>query len=283
VEKTSPRHLRRAGATFGAVVAAEVSSAFVAKPLAAAYYGRVRDMNSKRAEWSTGVGRARGRARLALASLIGMAVIHATLGVVSVAELERGALATAVVPLDQAATTVQPFLHLVTAVLFLRWLGASVDVARAFQPAPPLTWTARQACWSFFIPFVNLVRPYQVIRDLHDRLAPDGVPEPAPRPRADGAGGYRRVEMEKAPPPGHLPAAWIGAWWAFYVLGGVAATMLGVFVSPRLHGLLVNASEVASATLAVLAVRAIDGRIAERNRRLQYGSDDELLAWGIEP
>src|SRR5262249_19684248 len=116
----------------------------------------------------------------------------------------------------------------------------------------------------------------------HDRLDPEGVPEPAPRPRADGTGGYRHVAMEKAPPPGRLPAAWIGAWWGFYLLGGLVATVLAVILSPSLSIFMTNGAEVASAVLAVLAVRAIDGRIAERNRRLQHASDEELTEWGIE-
>jgi hypothetical protein len=238
------------------------------------------DMSSKRTEWEAGVDKERGRAKLALASLIGMAIVHAVLGLVGV---DRGVPTSAIIPLAETTAVVQPFLHLLTAVLFLRWLAASVNVARSFQPSPPLTWTASQACWSFFIPFINLIRPYQVIRDLHDRLAPDAVPEPAPRPRADGTGGYRHVAMEKAPPPGHLPAAWIGAWWGFYVLGNLSTTFVALVFMPRLQGFLSNAAEVASATLAVLAVRAIDGRIAERYRRLHHATDDELGLWGLEP
>ena len=75
------------------------------EPLGVAYHGRVRDMNSKRAEWATGVGQARSRARLALASLLGMAFVHAIFGVVSVAEVERGALASAVISLGEVAAT----------------------------------------------------------------------------------------------------------------------------------------------------------------------------------
>jgi hypothetical protein len=183
----------------------------------------------------------------------------------------------------------QTGLHVLTAVLFLMWLAKSINVARELGISPPLAWTASDACWGFFIPFINFVRPYQVIRDLHDRLAPDGVPEPAPKPRADGVGGYRRVELIKAPPPAPLPHASIGAWWALYLFGGslprLAALLLGGprAAQSRLFVVAPFGMEVLSAVLAVLVVRAIDGRLAERHRRLHHASDEELTEWGVAP
>jgi hypothetical protein len=234
-----------------------------------------------RAVWDRGVGDAHQGALLAVAALLGMAAIHAYMGASSLvwAVTSGGWM----LPLGDLVATLQPWLHLATIVFFLRWLATSVRVATRLQVSPRLPWTSRQACWSFFIPIVNLVRPYTVIRDLHDRLAPEGVPEPAPRPRIDGVGGYRRVEMEKAPPPARLPHAWIGAWWGSYLLGGLTANVTAWMLSARLEGFLVNGAEVTAALLAVLAVRAIDGRLAERNRRLQHATDEELAEWGVHP
>ena len=47
------------------------------------------------------------------------------------------------------------------------------------------------------------------------------MPSPSRRRRAsrlDGSGGYRSVAMEKAPPPRTLPHAFIGAWWALFIV-----------------------------------------------------------------
>jgi hypothetical protein len=128
------------------------------------------------------------------------------------------------------------------------------------------------------------------MRDLHDRLAPDGVPEPAPRPRLDGAGGYRRVQIEKAPPPRALPHASIGAWWGLYLFGGLIAKGTTMFFGAGLPsastiGMTASAAalaEIASAGLAILAVRSIDARLAERQRRLHHATDEELTEWGID-
>ncbi len=174
----------------------------------------------------------------------------------------------------------------ITAVLFLCWLSRTVSVARALSPTS-IRWSASDAVWGFIIPFVSLVRPYQVVRDLHDQLDPDAVPEPAPRPRLDGA-GYRDVPMEKAPPPRTLPHASIGAWWALFIFdpildrfGGAAAYSGAEIQSALRVGIGSDAVAIGGALLAVLVVRAVEGRLAERYRRVRHASDEELEAWGI--
>lgn len=159
----------------------------------------------------------------------------------------------------------------VTAVLFLRWLSLVVTLSRTTSTTP-LRWTASEAVWGFFIPIISLYRPYQVLRDVHDQLAPDGVPEPAPRARLDGSGGYRSVPMEKAPPPRALPHASIGAWWGLFV----AERLLGAF------GTGAQVLAIGAAALAVLVVRSVQARLEERYRRLRHASDEELEAWGID-
>ena len=125
--------------------------------------------------------------------------------------------------------------------------------------------------WSFFIPIVSFYRPYQVLRDVHDQLEPDGVPEPAPRPRLDGSGGYRSVAMEKAPPPRTLPHAFIGAWWALFIAERIVSSF----------GLVSEVLAIGAALLAVLVVRSVEARLEERHRRLHHASDEELEAWGL--
>jgi hypothetical protein len=141
------------------------------------------------------------------------------------------------------------------------------------------------------MPLVNLARPYQVLRDLRDRLAPEGVPEPAPRPRLDGAAGYRKVEFEKAPPPAKLPHAFIGAWWALYLLGALvqrgatSSTTHGALelISSRKMSVAADVIEIGSTLLAILVVTAISARVTERQRRLRHATDEELTSWGIDP
>jgi hypothetical protein len=250
---------------------------------------------------SRGVKRASERGREAIVGLTVMAVVRVvSVGISSwqiglLDEIERGAPETPMLHVSDtlvALTAVAELaLLLITGVLFLRWLAATVRVARVLQVSPSLAWTPSQAVWGFFIPFVNLARPYQVLRDLRDRLAPDGVPEPAPQPRLDGAAGYRTVEFEKAPPPAKLPHAFIGAWWALYLLGGLvqrgatSSTTHSTLerIGSRKMSVAADVIELGSTVLAILVVTAISARVTERQRRLRHATDEELTSWGIDP
>ncbi|WP_437278650.1 DUF4328 domain-containing protein [Sorangium sp. So ce375] len=175
-------------------------------------------------------------------------------------------------------------LGLVTGVVFLRWLARAVAAAGALDPVRGLAWTPSEAVLAFLIPVVNLVQPYRVLRDLHDGLAPAGVPEPAPRPLLDGAGGYRRVEVAHAPRAGAVRHAALGVWWGCYVasrgLGWAASAVPALtaaeFIRSRAMFIASDVASIAAAWLAVRMVRAIDSRVAERHRRLAYASDEEL-------
>lgn len=249
---------------------------------------------------SQGVKAARSRGKAAVAALVVTAAVRAySAGVAAwqirlLDDVQRGVVQNATLELSDtlftAGAVIQLVMLLITGILFLRWLAQMVNTARDLQVSPPLAWTASQAVWGFFIPFVNLARPYQVLRDLHDVLAPDGAPEPAPRPRLDGASGYRKIEMEKPPPPARLPHASIGAWWAFYVIGGLvergAASMdekgIAALVSSRTVSMISDAFDIVSAGLAIMVVVAISARLAERQRRLRHATDEELTSWGID-
>jgi hypothetical protein len=163
-----------------------------------------------------------------------------------------------------------------TGVAFLIWLGSTLKLAAKWSETG-IRWTATSPIVGFLVPFLNFVRPYQIVRDLHDQLAPDGVPEPAPRPRTDGAGGYRASALEKAPPPRALAPASIGAWWAFFLLSHFVGRT-GVGEAPAVAAV---ATSMIAATLAILVVRTVHGRLEERYRRVRHASDEELDAWGI--
>jgi hypothetical protein len=224
--------------------------------------------NSVRAEWERDVAVERSRARLAIGALGATALVHVLLiGVAMTSSLEAlGAL-----------TSVELLLLIATAIVYLRWLARAVSLASTMS-ATRLKWTGSAAVWAFFMPIVGLWRPFQVVRDVHDALAPDAVPEPAPRPVLDGSGGYRHVPMKAAPPPLPVPHASIGLWWALFV-GARVLNYGDVHVGEaRVLGDVVS---IASAMLGLFVVRAIDGRIHERLRRVRHASDEELEAWEL--
>ena len=115
-------------------------------------------------------------------------------------------------------------LLVVGGVLFLRWLHLAMRLTQALGDRS-LTWSPKDAVMGFIIPFVSFVRPYQVMRDLHDALAPNLAPEPDVQVRAVETMGYRQVEMQAPPPARALPHASIGAWWAFFWIGNVVANI----------------------------------------------------------
>ena len=55
------------------------------------------------------------------------------------------------------------------AIAFLGWLSRSVDNVPALGGGRPSV-TPRWSIGWWFIPFVNLVKPYQIVRDVHDRM-----------------------------------------------------------------------------------------------------------------
>ena len=221
---------------------------------------------SARAAWDARLGVESARARFAVYALGAAAALRV---------FDLGAMQIASPTLQAAVGFGELALLVLTPVAFLRWIAHAVSFASDMSPLR-LRWTASAAVWSFFMPIISLWRPYQVVRDLHDLLAPDGVPEPAPQPLLDGSGGYRDVVLKSAPPPRALPHVSIGAWWGAFVL----TRLVGLDKDTVLAGVGTLVT-VASATLAIFVVRAIDGRIAERYRRLRHASDDELEAWHI--
>ncbi|KYF55447.1 hypothetical protein BE08_06435 [Sorangium cellulosum] len=244
-----------------------------------------------REKWDRDVRTARSRARAAIVGLGAMATVGAFTGLVGALHIVL--LRRAEVParawelansLREAGGLLELAFGLATGVLFLRWISRAVAAADALELVRGFAWTPSEAVMAFLLPVVNLVQPYKLLRDLHDGLAPDGAPEPAPRPVLDGAGGYRRVEVVHAPPAGAVHNVAIGVWWGLYVASGVLGWIASIlrdatvaeFIRARGVFIASDAAAIAAALLAMRVVRAVDSRIAERHRRLRHASDEEL-------
>jgi hypothetical protein len=258
-------------------------------------------LKSMRVEWDAAVSLAQRRAKRAVAGLIAAAALHGVGGLVALWQISllgnvaSGEVTQKTLQLSDSVFAgvglAQTPMLIVAGVLFLLWLRAAVTAAHDLVTAPHLRWSASQATWSFFLPFVNLVRPYHVVRDLHDVLDPEGIPEPAPRLDPKGVGDYRSVKLKKAPPPSTLPHASIGAWWGLYIVSGLMGYGIAGSQGTSVDALVVNrqvvalssAVEIVAAGLAVMVVRAIDGRLSERLRRVRHASKAELREWGFEP
>jgi hypothetical protein len=241
---------------------------------------------------------AEGRAKLAIAALsltlasrafnIYAALSqHALLSQVQAGrQVEREQLAASDVLVATAALA-QLALFLVTGVLFLRWLHRTTLASRMLGAL--LLWSPKDAVWSFFIPFVNIKRPYDVVKNVHDALLDPQLPQPQTTVVADGAGGYRSVQLEAPPPPRPLPAAAVGAWWATYWVSRFINTGQSRSTDATIEGLMTHnvgtvmssLFDVASAVLAIVMIRGVTARLTERYRRVRFSTPESLQAAGV--
>jgi hypothetical protein len=117
-------------------------------------------------------------------------------------ELAPAELAYVVVGVAQLAAL------LVAAVFFIRWLRRAYGNLEALAEAP-LRFDPRWAIWGWFVPFLNLVRPQQVVREVWD------VCEAAWQRMPDRVVGLAR-------PPDH-----VNLWWGLFLATSALANGVG--------------------------------------------------------
>lgn len=147
---------------------------------------------------------------------------------------------------------------LATAVFFILWL----DRARRNLPAlgaRDLKYGPGWVLFGFVVPLVNLVRPYQVVKEVwkaSDPAAEDGTA--ATRERLPGS-------------------AAIGGWWVFWLLADGAARLANRYGSSQIESLdglasltrLFIAFEILRILAALLATRVVRGIDARQERKSQ--------------
>jgi hypothetical protein len=151
----------------------------------------------------------------------------------------------------ETARRVQGLVWLVTAALFLAWIHRVYGNVRALG-AVRLRFSPRWAVGTFFVPVLNLVWPFLLVREIWTSSDPARSGDPMPRP-----GGT---------PP------WIAWWWGCVVVASVLDPgfwRLWEDTSARfavggssLRLVLAQLAEAAAAVLGIVVVRAIDGRQA---------------------
>jgi hypothetical protein len=145
----------------------------------------------------------------------------------------------------------QIVIYFVTAVVFLVWLHGAYRNLPALG-AVKLDTTPGWAVGYFFIPFVNLFKPFQVVREIwHESTPGVGVHE--------GFGGY---SLRSSTP------ALVGWWWALCIIANIAmlASEQVLDGAGTIEGMLLalwlviasHALFVIAAVLAILVVKRID-------------------------
>lgn len=179
----------------------------------------------------------------------------------------------------------------VASVLFLQWLYLVVRTTSVLG-AHAFSWTPRKAVWSFFVPFMNLVRPYDLMCDIARCADPSLIDEPARHMDPERPADYRASPESAVPASKPLPRMRIGLWWASYIAMSVVANVGTWWASPRdrLEEALVryetavvaSVLSLVAAGLAVHMVRGISARLDERLRRIVWSTPRELKEQGIE-
>jgi len=171
----------------------------------------------------------------------------------------------------------QFWVYLVTVVFFLRWIH------RAYRNLPALgephpEHSPRWAVGGFFVPFLNLVRPFQIVREIWCVSDPGFS-------TASSEFGFVRAQAMSAP-------TLVKAWWASFLIASAAGNFVarmtrsgGRKTAEDLWFLtwLIIATDllsVVAAILAILVIRNIDQRQETKNKLLATAtaSPDNLSA-----
>jgi hypothetical protein len=89
--------------------------------------------------------------------------------------------------------------------------------------------------WSFLVPFLSLVRPYQIMRETRDRTYREWVDQPE---RTTGL---------------TLPSDVVGLWWGWFVTAGAAG-----YVASRIGWRSVTAQEEVASMIVTLGSDLVD-------------------------
>ncbi len=157
---------------------------------------------------------------------------------------------------------------LITAVFFVRWMMRAYSNIPAIYSDYPTRFTGKQVGWAFFIPFINLVRPYYAMSDIWAASGPD-----------DGS----------AKPRG---AAIIGLWWALFLIGGVlgnvamrmaASTDIDTIKLALTVNMGADVIFAGAAVTAILAVRKITANQAKKSQQPRVEPEPAIADQGNAP
>ena len=135
--------------------------------------------------------------------------------------------------------------YTLTAVLFLVWLHRAHSNLEALE-ASNLQFTPGWAIGWWFVPFANLVKPFQVVREVWWDSDPEIDNEPV----------FLSESLRSAP-------TYMGVWWATWLLSNIAANITSRVYDPdtmsnvEVGGLLFIITGVLSVIAAVLAIMVV--------------------------
>jgi hypothetical protein len=159
-----------------------------------------------------------------------------------------------------------------TAVMFLIWEN------RAYKNLPPLgvprpDFSSGWVVGSWFVPFLNLIRPYEIVKYIRNMSDPETV----------SVGGYYESG-------GNIM---LKAWWGFWIASNIVdrffariyrnAEKLEDHVAAGWADIFSSGLLIIAACLAIAVVRDITSRQEERRKRLMDASQQQFWGAGASP
>ncbi len=148
----------------------------------------------------------------------------------------QAALGAAFVLLGAAALTIA--VNLVAIILFLMWLHRAATNVRAFGHQG-LEFTPGWCVGWWFVPFANLFKPLQVMKEVWRASDPDAV---GTGDQHDQGWSWRASTV----------ASTMGLWWGAWVVSGILDRVSGKIEEPALSGSIGIASALVSGLAALL-------------------------------
>ena len=188
----------------------------------------------------------------------------------AVSEMSSGNLQVILSLLNSIVSYFGLSLFTATAAMFLVWLH------RAYSNLPSLgvprpNFSSGWVIVSWFVPILNLFRPYQIVKYIRNKSDPETV----------GVGdGYYDTGGNST----------LKAWWGFWLAGDILSFQiysdtenLGVQMAVILVGVLGSGLTVIAACLAIAVVRDINSRQEERRKRLMDASQQQFRSADASP
>ncbi|HKP84520.1 MAG TPA: DUF4328 domain-containing protein [Blastocatellia bacterium] len=167
---------------------------------------------------------------------------------------------------QQLISWLQILVYLVTAIIFLMWIHRAYRNLKALG-ARTTTYSPGWAVGYFFVPFLNLVRPYEVVKEIWRDSNPDvGIPDDLVKHRGLSLGQYSST------------TSLIGLWWGFWLASNFVTYLTARFSrnasDPNdfliaTYGFIAgDLLSVVAAVAAILVIKKIDAMQEEKHARL---------------
>src|SRR5262245_2731722 len=186
-----------------------------------------------------------------------------------ISDMPGGILQLAVLMHGGVAAIFNLLVFIATVVVFLIWEHRANSNLRPLGVPRP-EFSSRWAVGSWFVPFLNLVVPFQIVRYIWRKSDPDTVKANV------GSGPWNYSGADEST---------LKAWWGFWIATGIVgrfsdrislrAKELSEHELAGWAGIIASTLAVIAALLAISVVRGVTARQEERYRRLMAASQPQ--------